>query len=145
NLCGVSFIDAAGKVLLRTIHRDGGQLLAEGCLNQAIVTEIVRADKESRKEPNGESPVKRPPIIFYGLLITLLFGSQSRAQVPNGQTAVLPTGAESGAVRLTLEQAVGLAVKQNTTAQIAILSAAQAEQDKRVALSQLLPQANFDL
>src|SRR5262249_59163567 len=24
NLCGVSFIDAAGKILLRTIHRDGG-------------------------------------------------------------------------------------------------------------------------
>src|SRR5262249_41405747 len=62
NLCGVSFIDASGKVLLRTIHRDGGQLLAEGCLNQAIVHEIVGADKESRKEQNGESSVKRPPI-----------------------------------------------------------------------------------
>ena len=38
NLCGVSFIDAAGKVLLMEIHRQGGQLIAEGCLNQAIAT-----------------------------------------------------------------------------------------------------------
>src|SRR5215470_13581956 len=72
NLCGVSFIDAAGKVLLRTIHSDGGQLVAEGCLNQAIVDEIAAADKATRKEPSGESSAKRPPIIFYGLLLSLL-------------------------------------------------------------------------
>ena len=40
DLCGVSFIDAAGKVLLNEIHRQGGRLIAEGCLNQAIVQEI---------------------------------------------------------------------------------------------------------
>ena len=33
NLCGVSFIDGAGKVLLKTMHSQGAQLLAEGCLN----------------------------------------------------------------------------------------------------------------
>src|SRR6266566_1324256 len=37
NLCGVSVIDAAGKMLLKEIHRQGGELIAEGCLNQAIV------------------------------------------------------------------------------------------------------------
>ena len=31
NLCGVSFIDAAGKMLLQEMHRQGGQLVAEGC------------------------------------------------------------------------------------------------------------------
>src|SRR5712664_2358867 len=46
DLCGVSFIDAAGKVLLREIHRHGGQLVAEGCLNQAIVHEIVAHEKK---------------------------------------------------------------------------------------------------
>ena len=30
DLCGVSFIDAAGKVLLKEIHRQGGRLIAEG-------------------------------------------------------------------------------------------------------------------
>src|SRR5713226_1566991 len=46
NLCGVSFIDAAGKVLLKEIYRQGGQLSAEGCLNQAIVQEIVAQEKK---------------------------------------------------------------------------------------------------
>src|SRR5580704_18270795 len=37
NLCGVSFIDPAGKTLLKEIHHQGGQLSAEGCLNQSII------------------------------------------------------------------------------------------------------------
>src|SRR3989442_29153 len=56
DLCGVSFIDSAGKILLRTIHRDGGQLIAEGCLNQAIVEEIAGSEKGSRKEVGSASP-----------------------------------------------------------------------------------------
>src|SRR6476660_1469235 len=40
NLCAVSFIDPAGKTLLKEIHRQGGHLIAEGCPNQAIVREI---------------------------------------------------------------------------------------------------------
>src|SRR5213594_3030227 len=50
NFCGVSFIDAAGKVLLKEIHRQGGQLIAEGCLNQAIVHEIIAGEKASPRD-----------------------------------------------------------------------------------------------
>src|SRR5213594_1731883 len=50
DLCGVSFIDAAGKVLLKEIHRQGGRLIAEGCLNQAIVREIVSDAGEQHSE-----------------------------------------------------------------------------------------------
>lgn len=142
NLCGVSFIDAAGKVLLRTIHSDGGQLVAEGCLNQAIVDEIAAADKAARKESSDNNPAKRPPIIFYGLLFSLLAVPGAHAQE---QQPAPPQTTAYGAARLTLEQAVSLALKQNTTAQTAILTAAQSEQDKRIALSQLLPQADFNL
>jgi outer membrane protein TolC len=46
-------------------------------------------------------------------------------------------------MRLTLDQAVALALKQNTTAQIAVLSAAQSEQDQKIAMSALLPQAQL--
>jgi len=45
-------------------------------------------------------------------------------------------------LRLTLDQAVGLALKQNPTAQIAILQAAQSVQDKNIARADLLPQVN---
>jgi len=54
-LCGVSFIDAAGKVLLKEIHRQGGQLMAEGCLNQAIVHEN-RGGGESANTEIREGP-----------------------------------------------------------------------------------------
>src|SRR5436309_12912551 len=53
NLCEVSFIDAAGKVLLKEIHRQGGQLIAEGCLNQAIVHEIIGRKKASTDDKDG--------------------------------------------------------------------------------------------
>jgi len=56
DLCGVSFIDGPGKMLLREMHHQGVQLLAQGCLNQAIVKEIVGSDKPADKEKgNGKS------------------------------------------------------------------------------------------
>src|SRR5713101_5243346 len=141
NLCGVSFIDAAGKVLLMEIHRQGGQLIAEGCLNQAIVQEIVAREKQGASNGAKERP-KRSHIIFYTAFFTLLLGpTVTRAQGPDKQSA-LPGNAPTQVLRLTLDQAVGLALKQNTTAQIAILQAAQSEQDKNIARSDLLPQAN---
>src|SRR6266849_5282496 len=141
NLCGVSFIDAAGKVLLKEIHRQGGQLIAEGCLNQAIVHEIVAREKQGASIGAKERP-KRSHIIFYTIFFSLMLGpTVAHAQSPNKQSA-LPGHAPTQVLRLTLDQAVGLALKQNTTAQIAILQAAQSEQDKNIARADLLPQAN---
>ena len=48
DLCGVSFIDAAGKALLKEIHEQGGKLVAEGCLNQAIVEEIAGRERSGK-------------------------------------------------------------------------------------------------
>src|SRR5205809_578541 len=124
NLCGVSFIDAAGKVLLKEIHRQGGQLIAEGCLNQAIVNEIVASEKKGESMGARERP-KGSHIIFYTVFFSLIFGSTvARAQGTN-KSSSLPGNAPTQALRLTLDQAVALALKQNTTAQIAILQAAQ--------------------
>src|SRR5262245_61308578 len=69
NLCGVSFIDGTGKMLLKTMHREGGQLIADGCLNQAIVEEIVSQEKNGARAQSG--PGKKTPIIFYVLLLSL--------------------------------------------------------------------------
>ncbi len=141
NLCGVSFIDAAGKVLLKEIHRQGGQLIAEGCLNQAIVDEIVAREKKVASSGAKES-AKRSHIIFYTIFFSLMLGpAVTHAQGTNKQSA-LPGNASTQVLRLTLDQAVGLALKQNPTAQIAILQAAQSEQDKNIARADLLPQAN---
>jgi outer membrane protein len=146
NLCGVSFIDPAGKTLLKEIHRQGGQLVAEGCLNQAIVREISDTGNRGKNEgDNDKEGPKGSPIVFYIALFSLLLApGLSRAQGSKTQND-LPTNAPSETLRLTLDQAVNMALKQNTTAQIAVLTAAQSVQDKNSARADLLPQANLDV
>jgi outer membrane protein len=146
NLCGVSFIDPAGKMLLKEIYHQGGQLVAEGCLNQAIVREISDAEARNKGEDRGDrGGPKGPPIVFYVALFSLLLSpGLMRAQSTKPQS-VLPANAPAEVLRLTLDQAVGLAVKQNTTAQIAILTAAQSTQDKNTARAELLPHAELDV
>ncbi len=39
-LDAVTFIDAAGKELLRTVHTEGATLAASGCMTRAILEEI---------------------------------------------------------------------------------------------------------
>src|SRR6266481_5436729 len=141
DLCGVSFIDAAGKMLLQEMYRQGGQLVADGCLNQAIVKEIIGRQKAGGRGDEGKDN-KGTPIIFYVVLLGLLFGAagvkaQEKPEMPaNTQVSGQP-------LRLTLDKAVSLALKQNTTAQIAVLQAAEAVQDKNIARAGLLPNADL--
>jgi len=39
-LDGVTFIDVAGRALLRTMHKEGAALTASGCMTCAILEEI---------------------------------------------------------------------------------------------------------
>src|SRR5271156_5051937 len=70
DLCGVSFIDAAGKTLLKEIHQQGGKLIAEGCLNQAIVEEIEGGGRSEKTGCWGRK--KGSHIIFYVAFFSLL-------------------------------------------------------------------------
>jgi outer membrane protein len=141
DLCGVSFIDAAGKVMLKEIYQQGGKLIAEGCLNQAIVQEI----EGGAEKPGCWGKKKGSHIIFYVAFFTLLVTpTVSHAQGTSKQSP-LPGNAPSGVMRLTLDQAVSLALKQNPTAQIAILNAAESVQDQNVARAALLPQVNLNV
>ena len=141
NLCDVSYIDAAGKVLLKEMHRQGGQLVAEGCLNQAIVREITGSEGDGK---NKSDRPKGSPIIFYVALFSLLFGA-GRAEAQEAKQSRLASPASSQVLRLTLDQAVGLALKQNPTAQIAVLSAAESAQDTNIARAGLLPEADLSV
>src|SRR4029077_4691284 len=86
---------------------------------------------------------KRSHILFYIAFFSLLLSPGLTHAQGAGRQSRLPANAPSGVVRLTLDQAVALALKQNTTAQIAVLTAAQSEQDQKIALSALLPQADL--
>src|ERR1700738_2004559 len=146
DLCGVSFTDAAGNTLLKEIPHQGGRLVAQGCLNQATVKEITEGRSE---QAETKKDTKRSHIIFYVALFSFLLAPartpaqtqpQSQPQYQRQQSS-LPADAPTGVMSLTLDQAVGLALKQNTTAQIAVFTAAQSQQDQKIALSVLLPQA----
>src|SRR5208282_1153816 len=142
NLCGVGFIDNAGKALLREMHRLGAELQAEGCLNESIVEEISTSGETSAGHGGKHAKKsKGAPIIFYvAFLSFLLLPALARAQE---KPAALPGNAPADTLRLTLEQAVSLAIKQNPTQQIAVLSAAERVQDKNITRADLLPQANL--
>ena len=42
DLSEVTFVDPSGKQLLATMHGQGAELIASGCLMKAIVAEVVR-------------------------------------------------------------------------------------------------------
>src|ERR1700688_3325655 len=144
HLCGVSFIDNAGKVLLKEIYRQGAELLAEGCLNQAIVTEIIGPGRKSEtREPKDSDPSKGSPFIFYVIFFSLLLiPTFTWAQT---KSSALPANAPTDTFKMTLEQAVALAIKQNPTQQIAVLDATESIHDKNISRSDLLPQANLSV
>jgi outer membrane protein len=145
NLCGVSFIDPAGKTLLKEIYHQGGQLLAEGCLNQSIIREISKEGTRSKGEADeqGGGP-KGSPIVFYAILFGLLI-TPSLGRAQDRTQNILTANFPSDTLRLTLEQAVKLALRQNTTSQIAEITAAESVQDKNVSRAALLPQANLNV
>jgi len=66
--------------------------------------------------------------------------SLASAQAKNSP---LPAAAPTDVRKLTLEQSVALAVKQNPTQQIAVLNAAESIEDKNITRAELLPQANL--
>jgi len=143
DLCGVSFIDAAGKALLKEIHEQGGKLIAEGCLNEAIVEEIAGRERSGKTGCWGRK--KGSHIIFYVAFFSLLVTPAIAHAQGTSKQNPLPGDAPSGVLRLTLDQAVNLALKQNPTAQIAILTAAESVEDRNVARAALLPQASLNV
>ena len=143
DLCGVSYIDNAGKMLLKEMHGVGGELIAEGCLNQSIVNEIMgSSDKPESAQKKQDADPKGTTIIFYLALLSLLISPGLHAQAQTQQSGA-PTVSSSDAQRLTLEQAVKLALKQNPAQQIAVLNAAESIQEKNITRAELLPQANL--
>jgi len=129
HLRAVNFIDAAGRELLAEMHRQGVELVAAGCMTRAIVAEITAGQSGPTNRPGPGSPVKKG-FLFVFLLAALVFGGNARAE-------------EKQPVRLTLGEAVRLALKQNPQVQISVLNVAQSEQDQAIARSALMPQAQL--
>lgn len=129
DLGGVTFIDADGRALIKRIYQHGGKLLAKGCLIRAIVAEVT--GNLSGEKKNSSSFCRGAKLLV--ALFLLLVGA---AQTTSAQ--------QNAPLRLTLRDAVTLALKQNPQVQIAGLQTAQSIQSQRIARADLLPQAQLN-
>lgn len=114
DLVDVTFIDCEGKCLLARLHDDGAKLVARTPLNKAIIDEIAHGCKA----------------VLVALTMALALGTGLRAQT-------------AGPLRLTLKDAVRMALNQNPQVQVANLTVVQTQEERSIARSGLLPQASL--
>jgi outer membrane protein TolC len=115
----VTFIDDAGKELLRRLRNDGVQFVARGAMTSAIVKEVQGAGK----------------LIDRLIHLSAMF-------VALGLMAPSVLGQDS-ALKLSLKDAVQLALKQNPQVAIANLNIAEAKEGSIAQRSALLPQVEL--
>jgi len=122
-LRAVSYVDEAGKKLLADLAAQGAELKGCGCMTGALIQEIVSGVKTKLAALSGKKS-----LALIAMLLTLGACQSLRAQEP-------------APLKVTLSDAVALALRQNPQAQIASLHLAESEQDKNLARADLLPQA----
>jgi outer membrane protein len=132
----VTFIDEAGKNLLRRMAGEGATIRGGGCFIAAIVNSILLANKvDSLEASSTPSRARRQRGLKFSCIVL---------------AAILLTGISAGAqqkpaLKLNLHDAVEMALKQNPDVQIAALNLAESQKDSAIAFSALLPQADFNV
>ena len=114
------YIDDEGKRVLATLFRDGAFFKTSGTMTSCIVDEIT-----------GKPRTKRRRMLTQSLLLLLVAAGIARS------------AADPAPLRLTLRDAVQMALKQNPQVQIANLNIAESQENQNSARSGLLPQINF--
>jgi outer membrane protein TolC len=114
------YIDEEGKRVLSKLFQDGAFFRTAGTMTCSIVDEIT-----------GKSSNPWRGILTQSMLLLLVVAGVAR-------------GAEDPpALKLTLRDAVQMALKQNPQVQIANLGIAESQENRTIARSGLLPQVNF--
>lgn len=126
DLRNISFIDAQGKTLLQALHREGATLAGKGCLTRAIIAQVTGETSAAEGCSHSKTDINGTKIVI-ALLAVLLGGSAIQAQ-------------QSQPLRLTLHDAIVLALKQNPHTLISAFQAKQAQQEQAIAFAGLLPQ-----
>ena len=119
DLTQVSFIDAEGRSLLERMAAAGAELIAAGPLTRAMVDEARR---------------KGCRLGALVLCAAALAGA-----------GALRLRAQTQTTRLTLRDAVQMALKQNPQVQIAALDLARSQQSSAIARAELLPHVDFQV
>jgi outer membrane protein len=119
DLSGTLFIDDDGKKVLRKLFNEGAFFRTADCMTASIVDEIT-----------GMAANPWRGIMTHCLVLALALGVLKAADAPP--------------LRLTLREAVQMALKQNPQVQIANLNIAESRENQTVARSALMPQINLD-
>jgi outer membrane protein TolC len=117
-------VDDAGRELLERMHRAGARLVVCGVMMTALVEEIAGR----RHSPNRANRIAQ----ILGALV-LLHGLSAHAQ-----------NAAQATLRLTLRDAVSIALRQNPQVAIANLNLAESQESRTIARAALLPTASFN-
>jgi outer membrane protein len=123
DLTGVTMVDDAGEKLLREISEAGARFHVEGMALKALIGEIQKPVSQNRR------PWKRICHLSGVVAVVAL--------------ALHAQDAQPTALRLTLKDAVSLALRQNPEVAIANLNRVESQEDRKVARSELLPQASL--
>ncbi len=123
DLTGVTAVDGGGKDLLCNLHRAGATFVAEGVWMKATLSDLTGRKFRCK-------PLTKFRQLVGGLAVALL------AQSAFGQEPAQP-------LRLTLKDAVNIALRQNPDVVIANLDLAESQQGQNIARSALLPQVGF--
>ncbi len=127
DLAETLYIDSEGKRVLKKLFEDGAFFRTAGAMTSAVVAEIT-----------GKSHPGKPwPAMVTRSVVLLLAAVALRAADP--PPAAPPT------LKLTLREAVQLALRQNPQVQIANLNIAESQENQNIARSALLPQASLGI
>ena len=91
-ICSVTFVDEAGKGLLQEMYEKGVELVAEGCLNKAIVARIREAAAGSQKCRTAKASKKFPGIVFWVFVMGALVAGGTMRPVGASIPVTRPRG-----------------------------------------------------
>jgi len=117
DLTQVSFIDMEGRSLLERMAGAGVEFIASGPLTKAVCEEARRKG------------CRLASLVLWAAVVATAGAERAPAQEPS--------------TRLTLREAVQMALKQNPQVQIAAVTLAQSQQSEAIARAGLLPQVNL--
>jgi len=128
DLRDVTTVDDAGERLLRAMHQAGAHFIAEGVAMKSLVGEITGT------ACCGARAWKRVRTLVSALALVILIPAVTvRAQ----------DVAPPAPMRLTLKDAVAVALRQNPQVAIANLNLVESDENRKLARAGLLPQASF--
>lgn len=134
DLSETQYIDSEGRRVLAKLASEGARFRTACPLIESMIEVIVA-------EIAGKSSAALQSVLWLCVLAIFVAGGARAGQAP-AATGV-QAGGQAPPLRLTLRDAVQMALKQNPQVQIANLNTAVAQENRIVARSALLPQANL--